>query len=116
MSSARDTCTAYNTNVINIFFSTYVVCVQVAELTSRPLYLCALLLHEEDLEGTEQEENPVITDYHITYCRVWNLKLLCQWYSESCRRSYGAVELSLSVIREAWRAHCVGGAENYKLE
>ncbi|PNF25906.1 hypothetical protein B7P43_G10653 [Cryptotermes secundus] len=53
----------------SVIFSACVVCVQVAELTSRPVYLCALLLQEEGLERTDQEENPVVTD-HINYCRA----------------------------------------------
>jgi hypothetical protein len=51
-------------------FNSYVVCVRVAEHASRPVYLYVLLLHEEGLERTEKEENPVITDYHINYFSV----------------------------------------------
>jgi hypothetical protein len=52
-----------------------VVCVRVAEHTSRPVYLRVFHLHEESLDRTDQKENRDITDYHINYGSVWNLKL-----------------------------------------
>jgi hypothetical protein len=42
--------------------NSYVVRVRVAEHTSGRVYLHVLLLHEEDLERTQKEENPAITD------------------------------------------------------
>jgi hypothetical protein len=55
------------------------------------------------LEGTDKEENPAITGYHINYWRVWNLKSHC----ETCIRSSGTVALSLCVLAESWRTYWV---------
>jgi hypothetical protein len=74
-----------------------VVCVRVGKHTSRCVYLRVLLLHQEGLEGTDQEENPAITDYYVTYCHVWNLKLRVHYQGEGIMLTvmylnYGKIE------------------------